>query len=262
MKTQRSASLIFRFVLMTCILASAGGCATLFNPVGENKYDCNRKENPDSPYCHSFRSVEQATSNDVPASRYDEKMSIAEIDKLTGIAPLNKQSGPSSSPLPAAYDLHETLGLTAVQRVGVPVSLTTTTALTPNILSEQDTNPALPAGTPVRIGPVVQRVWIKSFNDRNDMLTSDQVVYKEVVPTHWAGQASILTTQEITSGGLPGTYPHKPVELSTSVLNDYAVPSQTLRKDNSTSFNQPGSQFQVNETAPPLSDISDKSMPN
>ena len=94
------------------------------------------------------------------------------------------------------------------------------------------------------------------------MLTSDQVVYKEVVPTHWAGQASILTTQEITSGGLPGTYPHKPVELSTSVLNDSAVPSQTLRKDNSTSFNQPGSQFQVNETAPPLSDISDKSMPN
>jgi len=228
----------FKLALITVALTNFSGCVNMFTPVGDNKYDCNRKENPDSPYCHSFRSVEKATSIDVPDSRYDQQMSIADVDKLTGIAPINHTQSTETK---------------NVQQSSVST-----------VLPHQVVNAALPAGTPVRVGPVVQRVWIKSFDDGSDMLTSDQVIYKEVVPTHWAGQAPVQSSQYVTSGGLPGAYPHKPVVPTSSLLG--APPSdlmsaQSTKRDNNTSFNQPGTPTPVSETVPMLSDIS-TTMPN
>jgi conjugal transfer pilus assembly protein TraV len=236
MNPQRPTSLALQMVLIASVLTSLAGCSSMFNPVGENKYDCNRKENPDSPYCHSFRSVEQATSSDIPDSRYDGKMNIEDVDKLTGIAPVKK----SKSSIEKSND----------GKMSIVVS------------SSDDQRPVstLPAGTPVRIGPVVQRVWIKSFSDKNDMLASDQIIYKEVVPTHWAGEAANQNIQGITSGGLPGAYPHKPVMPSSPVLN--TTPTPALEKENNPSFNQPGTQGSSGETASALSDNSAQTMPN
>jgi hypothetical protein len=120
---------------------------------------------------------------------------------------------------------------------------------------------SLPDGSPVRIGPLVQRVWIKSYNDKNDMLTSDQVVYKEVVATHWAGQAPIQGSQGTITGGMPGAYPHRPAEQPAPLLTTPGL-LQTDKKDSNTNFSQPGSQSQNGETAPELSDNNSKSMPN
>ena len=238
MKIYRPTTRTYQFALMVGILATLSGCADWFTPIGENKYDCNRRENPDSPFCHSFSSVEKATSNDVPETRYDEKMSIAETDKLTGIAPVNKteNNGKTSN---------NSLLSGTQQPIGSPTVQISSTALAP--------------GTPVRVGPIVQRIWIKSFDDNNDMLISDQIVYKEVVPTHWAGQSSpIQSTQGSTSGGLPGAYPHMPVAPPATTRSQ--SPAQSEKIDN-TSFNQPGTEVPASETAP-LPDSSVQTMPN
>ncbi len=236
---QRPTFLTLRLVCSVGFFVSLAGCANIFNPVGENKYDCNRKENPDSPYCHSFKSVEQATTKDVPASRYDEQMSIEDIDKLTGIAPVKKSENTDKNSVS-----NQNIFVFAVDS---PVS-----------------GSSLPAGTPVRVGPVVQRTWVKSFNDKNDMLTSDQVIYKEVVPPHWAGEIASRTTQGITAGGLPGTYPHRPAAPSPPLLNTSPVPASdhTDRNESNTSFIQPETQVPVSETASALADNSVQSMPN
>ncbi len=222
-------------IYLMLISLSLTGCASMFNPIGENKYDCNRKENPNSPYCHSFRAVEQATSNDVPDSRYDQKMNIADTDKLTGIAPINNSSSTTT---------HDN------QRSISPITTLPTVS-----------NTAFPAGTPVRIAPVIQRIWIKSFNDKNDMLTSDQVVYKEVVPPHWAGQTPNQITPGASLGGLPGAYPHKPTALPVTSTSTVAPLVQSEQRIDNASFSQPGSQAPVGETGSALPDISATTMP-
>lgn len=211
---------LIKRVILLVILASLGGCAKWFNPMGDNKYDCNRKEDPDSPYCHSFRAVEAATSNDIPDSRYDEEMSIAEADERSGIAPRKskkrskaKKSAPNSKNKEAPE-------------------------ASPLYVAGNQAGSALPTGTPVRVGPVLQRTWIKSFDDNNDLLTSDLYVYKEVVPTHWAGR----TPGNSYNKTAPGAYPHKPLPVSpTPALSPNqttnSVPDQpSVNLD----FSQPG----------------------
>lgn len=96
-------------------------------------------------------------------------------------------------------------------------------------------------GVPVRVGPVVQRVWIKRFVDGNDLITSNVVVYKEVIPNHWAG----FKPNESQYGVAAGAFPHKAVEtkLSAPVLN------QDSKQEQNNNFNQPGS-----ATTSPVSD--------
>lgn len=229
-----------KYILISTTILNIYGCssvANIFNPVGENKYDCNRKENPNSPYCHSFRSVEKATTNDVPDSRYDELMSITESDKLTGIAPTkNSEKNNGKGEVHPASNL--------------------------NTITSDETkylkNGALPKGTPVRIGPTIQRTWIKSFTDKNDMLSSDQIVYKEVVPTHWAGQS--VNTEK--SNANAGAFPHKPV-ISPILQNNNSVNEiQAEHKNDNTDFNQPAGQNSGNGTGIALPDVSATTMPN
>lgn len=301
MKSQLHQRRFVQFVFIAGVIVALEGCASMFTPIGENKYDCNRKENPDSPYCHSFRSVEKATSNDIPDSRYDQNMSIADIDQLTGIAPVNnKQPGANtSSPNSSTYESqadqkppfsysatwgpndvrsksstsymscapgYALEGLDCVQTLTGPTknpygcSGANGAPCSQNADKPVFESDALPPGTPVRVGPVIQRVWIKSFNDQNDMLTSDQVVYKEVVPTHWAGKPINQSTQGITSGGLPAAYPHKPPVPSSASINANP-PTQTDKKDFNTGFMQPGTQVPAAETVPEPSDNGFKSMP-
>jgi hypothetical protein len=64
--------------------------------------------------------------------------------------------------------------------------------------------------TPVRVGPVVQRTWIKRHADSNDMFIGDVLVYKEIVPTHWAGFRRPVGLGVAAPGGSAGVYPHRP----------------------------------------------------
>jgi len=44
---------------LAATIAMLAGCS--FNPIGESKFDCNRKENP-SEYCRSFKALERSTN--------------------------------------------------------------------------------------------------------------------------------------------------------------------------------------------------------
>jgi conjugal transfer pilus assembly protein TraV len=222
MRTQY-VSLLTIYLILT--LSGCSTAANVFTPLGENKYDCNRKENPNSPYCHSFRSVEQATGKDVPNTRYDEVMNISKSDELKGIAPDNKAT-PINTNRP---------------QQGSASSIT---------LGEST---ALPVGTPVRVAPIIQRVWIKSFTDKNDMLTSDQVVYKEVVPTHWAGQD--VNPIRNKAGGFTGAYPHRPLvapAIAPVLQNADTNTAQQETKPEQTDFIQPGTKSAGEDTGKAL----------
>lgn len=163
------------------------GCASILTPLGSNTYDCNRKENPDSIYCHSFRASEASTSAPLPPSRFDSVQSQDEYDRATGIAPVAKKPKAEANPMqPDASSLlpHQRSG-------GDPI-----------------------AGTPVRIGPLVQRVWIKPFTDDGDRRIGATVVYREIQGTHWAGDkpGEKLTSQRNSTSGV---YPHYPATSGT-----------------------------------------------
>ena len=173
------------------------GCARVLTPIGEERYDCNRKEDPSSPYCHSFRGVEEGTAGPMPDSRFDRQLQVATHDRLQGIAP-------TVAPAPAA----------------APVAPAPTPGARAAILSGGTAIAAAPAGPapanaleglPVRQGPLIQRVWVKRFADGNDLLVSDTTIYKEIMPTRWLGV--------VDTGSPPGqrgvgaaaqAYPHRP----------------------------------------------------
>lgn len=202
-------------ILMASCLTLAG-CANWFTPMGENNYDCNRKENPDSPYCHSFKAVDDATTEPIPDSRYDQRASVAEADKLNGIAP-KKKKGASKDASPQSL---------------------------PSVsLNDSGSIYSLPEGSPVRAGPIVQRVWIKSYADKNDMLTGDVVVYKEIVPPHWSGHGAANTAPSTGADGWPtGTYPHYPVPQAPVSATLSQPQSAASQQDSQLRFTQPGTE--------------------
>ncbi len=200
MKAIQKASL-----LAGCAVLLAG-CATQMNPVGEAKFDCNRRQDAKSPHCRSFRAVDQATDAPLPQSRYDQAFSISEMDRLTGISP--DDSNPKSSP--------------SKERSKVPP-----------LLPHQVRNDAPLTGQPVREGPVVQRVWIKRHVDGRDVLTEDTVVYREIKPTRWAGFPT-----PAAQVGVDVPYPRRPKEEATTPpqRTNQAQPQQAPTPE----FNQPG----------------------
>ena len=174
-------------ISLSALLLSA--CSSMFLPQGSEHYDCNRKENANSPYCHSFRGAESSTASTLPKTRYDETVKMSELDKLQGI----EAAKPKASSTPATNN--PTLALPGMAK------------------------PAPIEGSPVRDGPVVQRVWIKRHVDENDMLVGDMVVYKEIQPTHWSGFAAGDANAKEHS-----VYPHYP--LATSAQSLEQRPSQ------------------------------------
>jgi conjugal transfer pilus assembly protein TraV len=178
-----------------CLAAALAGCS--FNPIGESKFDCNRKENP-SEYCRSFKALVKSTDGPLPESRFDKEFRMSDYDRATGIAPdaaagsmvADGAAGPGAGRLP-----HQRLN-----PVGDPV-----------------------AGMPVRKAPVVQRVFIKRFVDENDSLQDDVVVYREVTGARWSGFEA--GSQDAHA---PGAYPHR-VKDSSPVETDVnaSSPQQT-----------------------------------
>jgi hypothetical protein len=193
------------------VFLALSGCASVLTPLGSNTYDCNRKENPASPYCHSFKSVEGSTAGEIPQSRFDETMRLSDLDRMTGIAP-PERGHPGAPPSAPGAQNFPTQGEAVGQSAASPG--------TPPAVAARPTKPlarAVPLeGLPVREGPVVQRVWIKRFVDDNDLLVSDTMVYKEIIPSHWQGFPHI--DGDSSSRGGP-SYPHRPPGTSPAVMN-------------------------------------------
>ena len=177
------------------------GCARVLTPIGEERYDCNRKEDPSSPYCHSFRGVEEGTAGPMPDSRFDRQLQVATHDRLQGIAPVNA-APPAGAQTPAPVAPTPPPVARATDQSGGTAVAATLTGLTPANALE---------GLPVRQGPLIQRVWVKRFADGNDLLVSDTTIYKEIMPTRWLGV--------VDTGSPPGqrgvgaaaqAYPHRP----------------------------------------------------
>lgn len=179
---------------LACLAATLAGCS--FNPIGESRFDCNRKENP-SAYCRSFKALVKSTDGPLPESRFDKEFRMSDFDRATGIAPDAAVAAPGAGAVAAAT------GRLPHQRMspaGDPM-----------------------AGMPVRKAPVVQRVLIKRFVDDNDSLQDDVIVYREVKGARWSGfEAGERDARA------PGAYPHRardssPVEMDTNASS----PQQT-----------------------------------
>ena len=139
------------------------GCS--FAPIGENTFECNRKSNP-SAYCRSFKALEKSTNGDLPESRFDIEFKMSDYDKATGIAPTDQEQGAVA-------------GVTPVAGGALPHNASKQGGRLDGLKGVE--------GMPVRRTPVVQRTWIKSFVDDNDMLQGSTRVFKEVQGATWSG---------------------------------------------------------------------------
>lgn len=183
------------------LLSILQGCGSMMNPIGEAKFDCNRKQDAKSPYCRSFKSVERSTNGDIPPSRFDQTFKMSDLDRMTGIAP---------------DDVYEKDQNKSIDK--------------PTLLPHQKSAYGQPlAGAPVREGPVIQRVWIKRFVDGSDLLTENTVVYKEIRSTRWHG----FDGRE--DGISKNTYPHR---LTESVSAEDKPSNQNGQSQ--MEFSQPG----------------------
>lgn len=226
---------LFAALIGVVISVSLAGCVNMLTPIGENKYDCNRKEDPDSKFCHSFRAVDQSTAGALPESRYDTLINFNEYDRLTGIAPPAASSPPNSG---------GSAEVKAVQWKGLSGEQTSGNAPAKLPLPHQVGDTSRIEGLPVRIGPIVQRYWIKSFTTADDSLVQSTVVYKETVPTHWAGFPVSNKLKQSSNTN----YPHRPQE-NTKIA---PVPSQDQSRAGN-GFIQPTTQqnTQKNPATPP-----------
>lgn len=179
-----------RAVIVAAAL-SASGCAQLLTPLGAENYDCNRKENPASPYCHSFRAVADGTNTPIPDSRYDEAVKLEDADRMNGIAPSSPAATDNNAQRPQRVD-----ELPEAQRRAAR--------------APRPQGPlAPPDGSPVRVAPLVQRTWIKRHVEQGDRLVGSTYLYKEVTRGHWQGFAEASAGSDSVRGPIK---PHLPSE--------------------------------------------------
>jgi len=217
---------LFKPVILLGLLILSG-CANQMNPVGEAKFDCNRRQDAKSPHCRSFKSVDAATGGELPDSRFDKSFNIKELDKLNGIAPdlvIQKEDG-------------------ADQKIRTPAVV---------LPHQRRSEPAL-VGAPVREGPVIQRVWVKRFVDGRDVLTENTVVYREIKPTRWAG----FDTRTTAASAEAKSYPRRPIEQAAPSSASAQAPANPRAPE----FSQPStSEASESATDPAVSGFNN-SMP-
>lgn len=236
---------LFSFASVAPIaVALLSGCASSFNPIGESKYDCNRKQDPSSFYCRSFSAVEASTNGALPETRFGTPFRIEDQDARQNIAPT--QGGQNSAQLSTNY------GVT-----GTPAA-PTAAVVTPIVLPHQVRSAPL-EGSPVRNGPVIQRVWIKRHVTADDALVESTIVYKETQAPSWAGFKPATAGARGDSAVAP--YPRRAAadksEKTSSSGAGLATPAEQPR------IFQPSSvpARTEEEAAPSPADTGDNSMP-
>ena len=146
------------------------GCS--FAPIGENKFDCNRKDSPNE-YCRSIKAVVRSTQGELPETRYEKEFDMHDYDRAYSLDA--KYSKDSKSP--QNFKVDQSVDPSRVARLpNNTFSLGYPMGQRPNL-----------EGAPVRIAPVIQRVYIKSYVDADDVLIQDQIIYKEIAHSKWTG---------------------------------------------------------------------------
>lgn len=191
-------------------------CASVMNPIGEAKFDCNRKQDAKSPYCRSFKSVEASTAGAIPPSRFDKEFRMSDLDRAIGIAPDEER--------------------------GTKLDKDNNKLPDQQILLPHQTHPESSlVGAPVREAAVIQRVWIKRFVDGRDLLTENTIVYKEIRGTRWVG----FDGPKSNIAAQIRAYPHRVSEVTPA---NTSIPTET-QTSASTEFSQPGTQAAFSEAA-------------
>ena len=183
-------------------ILTISGCTAMLTPLGAENYDCNRKENPASPYCHSFRSVANATNSDIPDSRYDTAVRISDVDRLAGIAPPAANVSHDAPPPVAATNFQ------GVQQLGPEHAQAAVVGL--GLQHE---------GTPVRVAPLVQRTWVKRHVEQGDRLVGSTYLYTEVTRAHWQGYAE---SSNAASSAREVVRPHLPADDDAAAVRSAA----------------------------------------
>ena len=223
-------------VVATLMLSA---CTSLLTPLGSDKYDCNRKENPASPFCHSFRSVADGTNTPMPDSRYDAAVRIADVDQLAGIAPPAAAAGSSDGNLHVERTMASSL-----------VASTPASARAPRQAGKAGPSDE----SPVRVAPLVQRTWVKRHVEQGDRLVGSTYLYKQISHGHWDGFAE--TPGGSDSGGAP-LKPHFPSEDEPAGIRAAAGAASkgatNLVSSVKSSLSQPGLAASVGDVvAPPI----------
>lgn len=239
--------LFCQLTLIGVAIISMTGCASLFTPIGDNEYDCNRKENPKSPYCNSFKSVDEATSESIPPTRYDVNADIRAYDEMTGIAPTESPDGGDNTthsertsrdePL---KDIDDLVNSAKNKSKSAAMDNKKTLQEQPIEQLHPRKGTALPSGTPVRVAPTIQATWIKSFVDEDDSLIGEQTVYREITPSHWEGHEDtqgVTDNTTVSYSTKKRAYPHLKTQDLPVENTDVAQPQRTTKAND---FSQPG----------------------
>ena len=203
-----------KMILITVLGASSFLVGCSFAPIGENKFDCNRKDAPEG-YCRNVHAVLESTDGTVPATKYGQKFDIEDYDAAVGYTDgvVEKKGGKDGK------------GGVVVVGGGLPHNA--------GVKMERI------EGAPVRQAPVIQKVFIKPFVDENDILHEGGVAFKEVQTGKWTGFDRINAANNLAGGNV---YPHRvkgnsALFVENSIDNgtdDTSVPQQA--------FVQPGVQ--------------------
>ncbi len=154
------------------VMSMLNGCSTsVFNPIGEDNFDCNRKSGTNPDWCHSVKSAIKSTDGNIPETDFDKTFSMEQFYREQGYVRGKSGDNPSQTS----------------ER---------------GLLPHQVMRSAPVQGAPVREAPVVMQIYIKPFVNDDDVLVQGQTVYKEVVPSKWKGYAAVDKNKDSKA------YPH------------------------------------------------------
>jgi type IV conjugative transfer system lipoprotein TraV len=218
-------------LFMAFVLLALQGCSSFFTPVGENKFDCNRRQGGNSEFCRSFKAMNKSTDAPLPESRFDKDLSMSEFDRATGIAPDSPASPKSSNP---SNSINLT-GASKTMQAGTTSKPVVQESKVPLVISERSASQNSPIGRPIRVAPVVQRTWIKPFVSGQDMHGA-VLVYREIIPSRWLGFED-STNSKIKSGA-SGSYPHFVQSVGPSEKTSLPA-GQKIKQDSSADVKNP-----------------------
>ena len=194
------------------------GCS--FAPIGENKFDCNRKDSPNA-YCRSIKALVRSTQGELPETRYEKEFDMHDYDRANsldvktakesrslGIAPGSRSN---DNNLPRNPQLIPKL-VTSAYPLGYPLGYPTGPLLSLE-------------GAPVRVAPVIQRVYIKSYVDADDVLIQDQIIYKEIARSKWTGFETGLNKQDSSLNNGARAQPHR--VQADSISSDSTISNES-----------------------------------
>ena len=188
------------------------GCS--FAPIGENKFDYNRKDSPNE-YCRSIKAIERSTQGELPETRFEKEFDMHDYDRAYSLDAKDPRDSKSHN--------------ANASNAGKPSKVSETTNHN-NPLGYPMGKSILTDEAPIRVAPVIQRVYIKSYVDADDILIQDQIIYKEIAHSKWTGFESGIDTREaqINGVGVAGVHPHRNqgVDADTTA-NDLASPSKS-----------------------------------